>query len=150
MSGGSLDDTAPSRNEIVMRGGSMTPGVVRIGDTIRRPVGRWTPAIHALLRHLEDVGFQGAPRVLGMDEAGRETLTYLPSDPTPAWSNEALIATACLVRQLHEALADFVPPEGAVWRLPPVARHTPNGPHRPQRPMPGQHRLQRRAAVRIH
>ncbi len=42
--------------------------VVRIGDTIRRPVNRWTAAIHSLLRHLEDVGFQGTPRVHGLDE----------------------------------------------------------------------------------
>ncbi len=74
--------------EIPMPGGSMTPGVVRIGDTIRRPVGRWTPAVHALLRHLEDTGFEGVPRVLGIDEAGREVLTYLPSDPTPSWSDD--------------------------------------------------------------
>ena len=110
-----------------MHGGSMTPGVVRIRDTIRRPVGPWTPAVHALLRHLEDVGFEGAPRVLGFDEAGREFLTFLPSDPTPAWSDEALVATAYLVRRLHDALADFVPPQPALWRLPPIGRHTPGG-----------------------
>ena len=114
--------------EIPMPGGSMTPGVVRIGDTIRRPVGPWTPAVHALLRHLEDAGFEGVPRVLGIDEAGREVLTYLPSDPTPSWSDEALVATARLVRRLHEAMADFVPPRDAVWRLPPVGRHAPGGP----------------------
>ncbi len=127
MSDGSLDDAAhvPRRDRDAWWIDDARRGSDR--DTIRRPVGRWTPAVHALLRHLEDVGFQGAPRVLGKDEAGREILTYLPSDPRPAWSNEALIATACLVRQLHEALADFVPPEGAVWRLPPVARYTPNG-----------------------
>ena len=31
--------------------------VVRIGDTVRRPVHRWTPAVHSLLRYLEAVGF---------------------------------------------------------------------------------------------
>ena len=30
-----------------------------------------SPAVHALLRHLESVGFDGAPRLLGVDERGR-------------------------------------------------------------------------------
>ena len=123
-----MDGVAASDEEISMQGGSMTPGVVRVGDTVRRPTGPWTPAVHAVLRYLEEVGFEGVPRVLGIDEVGREVLTYLPSDPTPSWSDVALVATARLVRRLHEALADFVPPEDAVWRLPPVGRYAPGGP----------------------
>ena len=84
----------------------MTTGVVRIGDTVRRPVGRWTPAVHSLLRHLEKVGFEGAPRVLGIDEKGREVLTYLPSDPTPSWSDQALVSVGDVDDRL--ALLDAV------------------------------------------
>ncbi|MFI2076838.1 MULTISPECIES: hypothetical protein [Streptomyces] len=29
-------------------GGNVSAGVVRIGDTVRRPAGPWTPAVHAL------------------------------------------------------------------------------------------------------
>jgi hypothetical protein len=54
--------------------------VVRIADTVRRGTGPWTPAVHALLRYLEEVGFDGAPRVRGIDEQGREILTYLSGD----------------------------------------------------------------------
>ena len=124
---GVTGDEIDGTTEIGLAGGSLTPGVVRVGDTVRRPVGPWTPAVHALLRHLEGVGFDGAPRVLGFDEKGREILTYLPSDATPSWSDDALVATARLVRQLHEALADFVPPPGATWRLFPGVRHPPTG-----------------------
>jgi hypothetical protein len=56
----------------------MTAGVVRVGDTVRRPAGPWTPAVHALLDHLHQVGFEGAPRALGVDERGREILTFVP------------------------------------------------------------------------
>jgi hypothetical protein len=58
--------------------------VVRHGDTILRPVQPWTPTIHALLQHLEAVGFTGAPRVVGdrYDEQGNEMLTYI--DPRSA------------------------------------------------------------------
>lgn len=113
--------------EIPLAGGSMTAGVVRVGDTVRRPVGRWTPAVHDLLRYLESVGFAGAPRVLGFDDNGREVLTYLPSDPEPDWSDEALIAVARLVRELHDALAGYVPPADAVWRHPPLGRRHRSG-----------------------
>jgi len=108
--------------EIPLLGGSMTAGVVRVGDTVRRPVGPWTSAVHSLLRYLEDVGFDGAPRVLGIDQRGREVLTFLPSDPTPNWSDEALVATGRLVRRLHEALAVFVPPSPGTWLFPSIGR----------------------------
>jgi len=113
--------------EIPLAGGSMTT-VVRVGDTVRRPTGRWTPAVHSLLRHLEKVGFEGAPRVLGFDDQGREVLTYLPSEPGGRWSDDVLIAAAQLIRRLHDALADFVPAPGAVWRYPSIGRRSPDGP----------------------
>src|SRR4028119_1795944 len=52
--------------------------LAKVVNTVRRSIGPWTPAVHALLRHLERVGFDGAPRVLGIDAQGREVLTYLP------------------------------------------------------------------------
>jgi hypothetical protein len=38
--------------ETPLDGGNMSSGVVRVGDTVRRPAGVWTPAVHALLNHL--------------------------------------------------------------------------------------------------
>src|ERR1700712_469901 len=75
-------------------GGRTTAGVVRIGNAVHRPVRPWTPAVHAVLRHLEKVGFEGAPRVLGLDEQGREVLTFLEGEtvgerrPWPGWVHE--------------------------------------------------------------
>ena len=43
--------------EIPLAGGNMSAGVVRVGDTVRRPAGPWTPAVHALLTHLHEAGF---------------------------------------------------------------------------------------------
>jgi hypothetical protein len=57
--------------------------VVRLGDTVRRPARPWTPAVHALLTYLEDVGFPYSPRVLGIDETGREILTYVDGASGP-------------------------------------------------------------------
>ena len=47
-----------------------------MGDTVRRPAGPWTPAVHALLHHLEAAGFEAAPRALGLDSEGREVVSY--------------------------------------------------------------------------
>ena len=99
-------------------------GAVRIGDSVRRAPGHWTPAVHALLRHLENVGFDRAPRVLGFDDQGREMLSYLPGSvvgaarPWPAWvhSDDALCQVAEWLRDFHAAAAGFVPPAGARWR----------------------------------
>jgi hypothetical protein len=43
--------------EVPLLGGRITPGVVRVGDTVRRPVGPHSTFVHALLHHLEHVGF---------------------------------------------------------------------------------------------
>ena len=104
--------------------GGNAGGAVLVDGTVRRPTGPWTPAVHALLRHLEAHGFDGAPRVLGMDERGREILTFLPgatvgvARPWPAWvhSETALAEVGGWLRRYHDAVADFVPPAGAQWR----------------------------------
>ncbi|GGQ08074.1 aminoglycoside phosphotransferase family protein [Streptomyces roseolilacinus] len=94
--------------------------VVRVGDTVRRPVQPWTPAVHALLRHLQDVGFTRAPRVRGVDGRGREVLEYLPGESGPAgWAkvvpDAGLTAFARLLRDYHQAVREFRPPPGLLW-----------------------------------
>lgn len=96
----------------------------RVGRTVRRRVGPWTPAVHALLRHLENVGFEGAPRVLGIDEQGREILTFIAGVEGRAakqYDDETLAAVARLIRRFHEAVATFVPPPDCAWRSIPGA-----------------------------
>lgn len=94
--------------------------VVRLANTVRRPVHPWTPAVHALLRHLEDVGFPYAPRVLGIDQEGREILTYLGGQSGPqGWAkvvdDAGLMAFARLLRDYHDAVAGFRPPDELRW-----------------------------------
>lgn len=96
--------------------------VVRIGDTVRRSSGPWTPAVHALLRHLERAGFSGATRVLGMDAQGREILSYIDGVTIPStlegFRQEAVLVDAArLLRRYHDAAATFVPPADAAWRF---------------------------------
>jgi hypothetical protein len=104
--------------------GGNTGGAVRTGGTVRRTAGPWTPAVHALLAHLAAKGFTGAPRPLGFDEQGREVLTFLEGEtvgstkPWPTWTHadDALDQVARWMRSYHQAVADFVPARGTIWR----------------------------------
>jgi aminoglycoside phosphotransferase (APT) family kinase protein len=106
-------------------GGNLSASV-RIGDTVHRRAGPWTPAVHALLAHLRRVGFGAVPEALGMDEQGRAVLSFIPGevhagwpDPLPPWmfeDQETVTAAVTLLRRYHDSLGGFVPPADARWR----------------------------------
>lgn len=113
-------------SEVALEGGDVNVGasvVVRVGATVRRQTGPQTPAVHALLRHFEAVGFEGAPRALGIDESGREMLTFVAGDaalaPAPA-GDEVVPALGRLLREMHDAQADLEPLCDAVWHSGPL------------------------------
>jgi Phosphotransferase enzyme family len=108
-------------NEVPLEGGDVNVGenvVVRVGDTVRRPVSDRMPAVHALLRHFERVGFDGAPRVLGVDERGREVLSFVEGHaalrPVPA-ADDIAYELGLLLRRMHDAQAGFSLPREAHW-----------------------------------
>ena len=123
--GGTWAETA-GQAEVPLAGGDVTEGVVRVGDTVRRPVGPHSPLVHALLAHLEAAGFEGAPRFLGTDAAGREVLSYVDGEvagrPRPPWiADEGRLASVGrLVRAYDDAAASFTPPPGARPGPPPA------------------------------
>ena len=85
----------------------------RAGDTLWRPARPANAGIHLLLQHLESVGFDGAPRSLGVDDMGRHQLTWIPGDAgaSTGGSDAALVSSARLIRQYHEAVAGFPLPD---------------------------------------
>jgi hypothetical protein len=97
-----------TRNEISLAGGRTTQGVVRVGDTVRRPPSPNAAFVRMLLAHLERCGFDGAPRCLGTDEHGREILSYVPG-VVPAdlghHDDATLESVARLIRAYHDATA---------------------------------------------
>jgi hypothetical protein len=116
-------DAAVGEVEIPLTGGTLT-SVVRVGDTVRRPVKPWTPAVHAVLRHVRERGFDLAPEPLGFDDAGREMVTYIPgatvgwSLPWPDWirHEELLEEVGAAMRRYHQAIADFRPAQPVRWQ----------------------------------
>jgi Ser/Thr protein kinase RdoA (MazF antagonist) len=102
-------------------GDGVTPGIVRIGDTVRRPARPFTATVQAYLAHLHSAGFPAAPVPLGTDEQGREVLSFVPGEvprePLAAEvaGEDVLMALARLVRRLHDAAQGWVPPADAIW-----------------------------------
>ncbi|MFS8102486.1 phosphotransferase [Lentzea alba] len=84
--------------------------VVRVGETVRRPQHPRSPYVHRLLDHLDP--WPGAPRFLGIDEEGREILSFLDGDAAWRQEDQARVRTeaslrkvAALTRQLHDLTA---------------------------------------------
>jgi len=105
--------------------------IVRVGDTVRRPMYPWSSSVHLLLRHLESVDFPHSPRFLGIDAEGREVLSFVEGisggdgyvegieSGAHAWAmvvpSAGLARFARLLRDYHDAVARFRPPEDSPW-----------------------------------
>jgi len=93
--------------------------VIRRGDTVRHPSHPWSAAVHSLLNHLYAVGFDRAPRVIGTD-GGWDVLSYIEGESGPdGWAKvveeDGLRAAARLLREYHDAVAEWQPTEPPVW-----------------------------------
>lgn len=115
---------APADEEVPLPGGMGSGGaVVRVGDTVRRPVVAQTGAVEQFLAHLAASGFVGAPQPLGRDDKGRSVLTWMEGEvampPFPDWAGteDALLSVAALQRAMHDASRSFrIPPEAPWYR----------------------------------
>lgn len=98
------------QTEEKLTGGLNAEEVVRIEDTVHRPVSSNGEFIHEVLLHLEEVGFTAAPKFKGVDEKGREILTYMEGEvrfdvKDTEWSESQLKSAIDLLRDFHDATA---------------------------------------------
>jgi aminoglycoside phosphotransferase (APT) family kinase protein len=111
----------PVQEPVQELAGGNSNSVRRVGDTVLRRAGAWTPTIHAWLRHLRARGVEWVPEPLGVS-GDDEILSFIagevPLYPLPpyVWTDEALIQGARMLRQLHDASLDF-DRSGAIWQL---------------------------------
>lgn len=111
-----------TQQEIPLHGGNQTEGVVRIGDTVRRPAHPCSPAIRVLLDHLHATAPGIAPRSLGVDDEGRDMISFVEGDtghyPLVGYmrSQESLLATARLIRRYHDATSGLTQRLDLPWQ----------------------------------
>ena len=115
--------------EIPLTGGNVSASVVRIGDTVRKPITAHTPNVAALLAHLTAKGIKGVPQHLGTDDQNRQILEFLPGDtafPSDIWTSpKALTHAAQMLRQIHDASIPLLQthPSGWAYAYPDTNRH---------------------------
>lgn len=132
------DSTRAMSEEIQLGGGATTDGVVRVGDTVRRPRRYASQLMRDVLVHLERAGFDAAPRWLGLDDQGRDVLTWVEGetltergqmhpyigDPPGriTFTDEQVAAVMRLLRRYHDTFGDDLichgdfGPWNIVWR----------------------------------
>ncbi|HXH79490.1 aminoglycoside phosphotransferase family protein [Nocardioides sp.] len=109
-----------SEDSEALAGGNMGE-VSRRGDTVVRPAGAWTPAVHRLLRELVAAGVRGVPQPVTIGE-DHEVLGFIigtvPNDPTPewVWAEAALLSSARLLRRAHDVTSGL--DTQGPWRSP--------------------------------
>lgn len=109
----------PEREER-LKGGNTAESVVRLGSTVRKPATPSTPAVQSFVAHLRALGFQAAPRPLGIDEQNRQVWEYVPGSlwhSRKTHSLSDLRRVGGMIRDLHGAAASFHVPEGAQWNM---------------------------------
>ncbi|MBD7969542.1 phosphotransferase [Paenibacillus gallinarum] len=103
---------ANQEHEEELTGGNVSK-VYRVADTVRRELHSDSHRIHKLLQHLEDKGFHYAPKFLGIDEKGREILSFIEGEAGNypikeyMWSDETLTDIAKMLRLYHDSVKDF-------------------------------------------
>lgn len=105
----------------------MGRSATRDGHVVRRAPYANVAFVQRVLRGLEVRGFEGAPRFIGADDEGRETVSFVPGD---VLGSELLVTDAQLashgrlLRRAHDALAGTDVAGGAE-----VVCHGDAGPH---------------------
>lgn len=95
-------------------------GVWKVGRTVRRPTGPWTPAVHELLTWLADEGLGGIPHTSGIDEDGREIVSYIEGRGVPVDDevvlDQVLVEAVTWLRDFHDIVSGFRPDGPRQWR----------------------------------
>lgn len=109
--------TPPTEPPEYLPGGS--GGVWRVGRTVRRPSGPWSPAVHELLDWLAAEGLGGIPHVTGVDDDGREIVSYIEGRSVPVDDevvlDQVLVEAVGWLRDFHDIVEGF-PAAPRIWR----------------------------------
>lgn len=92
----------------ILTGGRSAASVVRKGDMVHRTKTENYAFIHSLLVYLEEKKFSYAPRFLGLDEEGREKLSFIEGRVPcgEIFSDEQLQNAIMILRQFHDICSE--------------------------------------------
>jgi Ser/Thr protein kinase RdoA (MazF antagonist) len=113
------EDDGVEREE-VLTGGNVADRVVRVGATARKPALLQTSGVEAVLEHLAEQQFGGAPRTYGRDDHGRHVLEYVPGElahAQPPSTLAELRRVGQVIRELHDTMESFDPPTDVTWNV---------------------------------
>jgi Phosphotransferase enzyme family len=94
--------------DVPLSGGWVNEGVVRVGDTLRPPVGSHSPFVHRLLEHLE--GLRRHAALPWHRRPGSRDPHAPPGSPvegTEILADDQIVSAAALLRGYHDAAATF-------------------------------------------
>jgi Ser/Thr protein kinase RdoA (MazF antagonist) len=107
------DDEADALRPITIEGGVVT-----------RPAGTWSPTVHTFLRHLRSRGLTCVPEPISVDGEVERLVAIEGDAGADGWAHQhsdaGLRSAARLLRAVHDASLDWVPPRDAVFRSPEV------------------------------
>lgn len=106
-----------SEVERELAGGNASTGVVRVGDTVRKPWREGTPAMVEFMAAVRAAGVD-VPQVLGRDEQGRQVIEFVEGSlalDLPPLSIGDLERVGRIVRAIHDASDGFVPLTTPHW-----------------------------------
>jgi hypothetical protein len=94
-------------------------------EIVSRPAGPATQAIHSFLRHIRSKGLTAVPEPVGIQD-GFEKLRFIEgASGGEGWfhqhTDEGLASAARLLRAIHDASVDWIPPAGTPWNAPAVS-----------------------------
>lgn len=95
------------------------------GDVVARPASYASATVHSLLGHLRNRGLECVPEPLAVT-GGVETVRFIEGvSGRDCWfhqhADRGLASAARLLRRIHDAGRDWIPPAAAVWGAPAVA-----------------------------
>lgn len=107
-----------------LSGGNLT-SVLRYNETVLREQKPWSPTIHRVLLHLEKLGYEYSPKFLGIDDSGKEILSFVPGECAQDYpiTNDhhgqllVIQKVARMMRRFHDATLSFERSEKDTWML---------------------------------
>ncbi|SDT53331.1 Phosphotransferase enzyme family protein [Pseudarthrobacter equi] len=108
-----------SADEQELTGGNASTGVVRVGDTVRKPWLGTSSAVQGYLATLRSAGVD-VPRPLGRDGMGRAVVEFINGqqamDLLPL-GREDLVRVGGMIRKIHDASEAFAIPTPDSWEM---------------------------------